>query len=116
MDGVGLVQIAMGMFGISEILLNIEKTVKVTVFETTLKGLFPNLQDWKRSIGAILRGTGIGFFLGILPAGGGYRLFSSYAIEKRLSKNPENLAPAHRRGGRAVRQPTTRRPRGLSSP
>jgi putative tricarboxylic transport membrane protein len=92
MDGVGLVQIAMGMFGISEILLNIEKTVKVTVFETRLKGLFPNLQDWRRSIGAILRGTGIGFFLGILPGGGAIiASFSAYAIEKRLSKNPEKF-------------------------
>ena len=92
MEGVGLVQIAMGMFGISEILLNIEKTVKVTVFETKLKGLFPNLQDWRRSIGAILRGTGIGFFLGILPGGGAViASFSSYAIEKRLSKHPEKF-------------------------
>ena len=92
MEGVGLVQIAMGMFGISEILLNIEKTMKVTVFETKLKGLFPNLQDWRRSIGAILRGTGIGFFLGILPGGGAViASFSSYAIEKRLSKHPEKF-------------------------
>jgi putative tricarboxylic transport membrane protein len=92
MEGVGLVQIAMGMFGISEILLNIEKTIKVTVFETSLKGLFPNLQDWRRSIGAILRGTGIGFFLGILPGGGAViASFSAYAIEKRISKHPEKF-------------------------
>ena len=92
MDGAGLVQIAMGMFGISEILLNIEKTMKVTVFETNLKGLFPNLQDWRRSIGAILRGTGIGFFLGILPGGGAViASFSSYAIEKRISRHPEKF-------------------------
>ena len=92
MEGVGLVQIAMGMFGISEILLNIEKTMKVTVFETKLKGLFPNLQDWKRSIGAILRGTGIGFFLGILPGGGAViASFATYAIEKRFSKHPEKF-------------------------
>ena len=92
MEGVGLVQIAMGMFGISEILLNIEKTMEVTVFETKLKGLFPNLQDWRRSIGAILRGTGIGFFLGILPGGGAViASFASYAIEKRFSKHPEKF-------------------------
>ncbi len=92
MEGVGLVQIAMGMFGISEILLNIEKTMKVTVFETSLKGLFPDLKDLKQSMGAILRGTGIGFFLGILPGGGAIiASFSSYAIEKRLSKHPEKF-------------------------
>ena len=92
MEGVGLVQIAMGLFGISEILLNIEKTLKVSVFETRLKGLFPDLQDWRRSIGAILRGTGIGFFLGILPGGGAViASFASYAIEKRLSRHPEKF-------------------------
>jgi len=92
MEGVGLVQIAMGMFGISEILLNIEKTMKVSIFETKLKGLFPNLQDWRRSIGAILRGTGIGFFLGILPGGGAViASFTSYAIERRLSRHPDKF-------------------------
>ena len=58
MDGIGLVQIAMGTFGISEILFNVEKTFKTEVFETSIKGLFPTRQDWKKSIGAILRGTG----------------------------------------------------------
>ena len=92
MEGIGLVQIAMGLFGISEILLNIEKTLKVSVFETRLKGLFPDLQDWRRSIGAILRGTGIGFFLGILPGGGAViASFASYAIEKRFSRHPERF-------------------------
>jgi hypothetical protein len=71
MEGIGLVQIAMGMFGVSEILLNIERVVKIGVLQTALRGLLPNLQDWRESIGAILRGTGIGFFLGILPGGGG---------------------------------------------
>jgi putative tricarboxylic transport membrane protein len=92
MEGIGLVQVAMGMFGISEILINIEKTMKVSVFEAKLKGLFPNFEDWKKSIGAILRGTLIGFFLGILPGGGAViASFSSYAIEKRFSKYPEKF-------------------------
>jgi putative tricarboxylic transport membrane protein len=92
MEGVGLVQIAMGMFGISEVLLNVEKVMKVNIFETKLKGLFPNLQDWKDSLGAILRGTVVGFFLGILPGGGAIiASFTSYGIEKRLSKHPERF-------------------------
>jgi putative tricarboxylic transport membrane protein len=92
MEGVGLVQVAMGMFGISEILVNIEKEMNVTVFETKLKGLFPTLKDWRRCIGPILRGTVVGFFLGILPGGGAViASFSSYAIEKRLSKYPEKF-------------------------
>jgi putative tricarboxylic transport membrane protein len=90
MEGVGLVPIAMGMFGIAEILSNIEKTMQVSVFETTLKGYFPNREDWRKSIGAILRGTVVGFFLGILPGGNAIiASFSSYAIEKRLSKRPD---------------------------
>lgn len=92
MEGVGIVPIAMGMFGIAEILSNVEKTIKISVFQTKLKGLFPTLMDWKRSVGAILRGTGIGFFLGILPGGGAIiSSFASYAIEKRLSKYPERF-------------------------
>jgi len=92
MEGIGMVQIAMGMFGITEILSNIEQTVRVSVFETKVKGLFPNLQDWRRSIGAVLRGTLIGFFLGVLPGGGAViASFASYAIEKRLSKYPEKF-------------------------
>src|SRR4030043_236758 len=57
MEGIGLVPIAMGMFGISEILLNIEKKMKISIFEAKLKGFLPNLQDWRNSLGAILRGT-----------------------------------------------------------
>jgi putative tricarboxylic transport membrane protein len=92
MEGAGLVQIAMGLFGISEILLNVEKTLKISVFETKLRGLFPNLQDWRNSIGAILRGTGVGFFLGILPGGGAViASFASYAIERRFSSHPEKF-------------------------
>jgi putative tricarboxylic transport membrane protein len=92
MEGIGLVQIAMGMFGITEILANIEGSVEVNVFKTKLKGLFPTRQDWKKSIGAILRGTGIGFFLGILPGGGAViSSFAAYAIEKRFSKYPDKF-------------------------
>jgi putative tricarboxylic transport membrane protein len=92
MEGVGLVQIAMGMFGIAEILTNIEGKMEVNILETKLRGLFPNREDWKKSIGAIFRGAGIGFFLGILPGGGAViSSFASYAIEKRFSKYPEKF-------------------------
>ena len=92
MDGVGLVPVAMGLFGISEILLNIEKKIKVSVFKAKLKGFLPNREDWKKSTGPIFRGTLIGFFLGILPGGGAViASFTSYAIEKRLSKYPEKF-------------------------
>jgi putative tricarboxylic transport membrane protein len=92
LDGVGLVPVVMGLFGISEVLLNIEMKTRREVFTTKVKGLLPNLQDWARSIGSILRGTVLGFFLGILPGGGAViASFVSYAIEKRISKHPEEF-------------------------
>ena len=92
LDGVGLVPLVMGLFGISEVLLNIEHTAKRDVFAAKVEGLLPTAADWRRSIGAILRGTGIGFFLGALPGGGAViSSFASYAIEKRVSRHPEEF-------------------------
>ena len=92
MDGIGLVQVVIGLFGISEVLLNVETTFKQEIFETKIKGLLPNLEDWKRSIGPIGRGTIIGFFLGVIP---GMSVviptFVSYVLEKKLSKHPEQF-------------------------
>ena len=92
MDGVGLVPVVMGLFGISEMLLNIETKIDREIFKTRVKGLFPTVRDWIQSAGAIIRGTVIGFFLGILPGGGAVlSSFVSYAVEKRLSKYPEKF-------------------------
>ena len=70
LDGVGLAPLAMGLFGVSEILLNVERKIKLEILTTKVKGILPTVGDWAQSIWAILRGTGIGFFLGILPGGG----------------------------------------------
>ena len=93
LDGVGLVPVVMGLFGISEVFLNVEeKLSERKIFETEFKGLLPNLQDWKESIWPILRGSGLGFFLGILPGGGAViSSFVSYGVEKKLSKHPEEF-------------------------
>jgi putative tricarboxylic transport membrane protein len=92
MDGVGLVPVVMGLFGISEMLLNIETKINRDIFMARVKGLLPTLQDWARSAGAILRGSVLGFFLGILPGGGAVLAsFVSYAVEKRVSKTPEKF-------------------------
>jgi len=92
MDGVGLVPVVMGLFGISEMLLNIETKIDREIFKTRVKGLFPTVRDWIQSAGAIIRGTVIGFFLGILPGGGAVlSSFVSYAVEKRVSKYPEKF-------------------------
>jgi putative tricarboxylic transport membrane protein len=90
-DGIGLVPAVMGFFGIAEVLENIEKeSEKADVLKTKIKGLFPSVQDWKKSLAPIFRGTFLGFFLGILPGGGSViASFTSYALEKKVSKHPE---------------------------
>lgn len=92
MDGVGVVPVIMGLFGISEVMINIEESTKREVYEKKISNLLPNLDDWKRSIMPIFRGSFIGFFLGILPGGGAViSSFGSYALEKKISKNPEKF-------------------------
>jgi putative tricarboxylic transport membrane protein len=92
LDGVGLAPLAMGLFGISEIFLNVEREIKQTLITTRVQGLLPTLKDWALSIFPILRGTGIGFGLGLLPGGGAFiSSFASYAVEKRISKQPEKF-------------------------
>jgi putative tricarboxylic transport membrane protein len=92
-DGIGLIPIAMGLFGITEVLENLEDVVSPTAaFKTKLRNLMPSRDDWKKSTGPISRGTVIGFLMGILPGGGAVvATFLSYAIEKRLSKHPEQF-------------------------
>jgi putative tricarboxylic transport membrane protein len=97
-DGVGLVPVVMGLFGISEVLLNVEQSIERSVFETKIKNLFPTLRDWADSIWAILRGTVIGFFLGVLPGEGGHFSFV-YAVEKSF-KYPGEFERDDRRCGR----------------
>ena len=71
---------------------NLEESVDRTILREKIKGILPNLKDWMDSIGAILRGTVLGFFLGILPGGGVIiSSFVSYAVEKRVSKYPEKF-------------------------
>ena len=92
LDGVGIVNMAMGLYGIAEVFENLEEEVVKTVFMDRIKNLFPNLKDWKNSIGAMIRGSFIGCFLGILPGGGAIiSSFLSYAVEKRVSKHPEEF-------------------------
>ncbi len=92
LDGVGLIPVVMGLFGISEVLQNLETEIKGTIVTARIKNLLPSLKDWADSIGSIIRGTILGFFLGILPGGGAIvASFASYAIEKKVSKNSENF-------------------------
>jgi putative tricarboxylic transport membrane protein len=92
-DGIGLVPVVMGLFGIAEVLDNLEKSAgKVEVLKAKLKGLFPSLADWRASLLPIFRGSILGFILGTLPGGGAIiASFTSYAVEKKVSKNPERF-------------------------
>jgi putative tricarboxylic transport membrane protein len=91
-DGIGLVPVLMGLFGVAEVLLNLEQIVTRQVFEAKIKGLLPTREDWKLSAAPILRGTFIGFLLGVIPGPSNtISSFVSYAMEKRLSKNPERF-------------------------
>ena len=91
-DGLGLVPVAMGLFGISEVLTNLECPLDRTILTSKIKNLLPNLEDWKRSAGPIARGSVLGFLLGILPGGGAViSSFLSYTIEKKISKHPEEF-------------------------
>jgi putative tricarboxylic transport membrane protein len=91
-DGVGLAQMVIGLFGVSEVLLSVEKSFTRDIFETKIKGLLPNLQDWKDSLLPTLRASVISFLMAIIP---GISVviptFISYSLEKRISKHPERF-------------------------
>jgi len=91
-DGIDLVPLAMGLFGVSEIFLNIEKGISLDVLTDKIGNIYPSAQDWIEAKWALVRGTIIGFFLGILPGGGPVvASFVCYSVEKRVSKDPERF-------------------------
>jgi putative tricarboxylic transport membrane protein len=91
LDGFGIVPVVMGLFGIGEIFLNVEMKV-VQVFETSMRSLVPTLKDMKASAWPIVRGTFVGFFLGLIPGVGAVvPTFLAYSVEKKISKTPERF-------------------------
>jgi TctA family transporter len=87
-DGIGFVTVAMGMFGLGEIIRNLETEAQRTVAVAKVTSLMPTRQDFKRMIAPVLRGTAIGSVLGILPGSGSILgAFAAYSIEKKVSKN-----------------------------
>jgi putative tricarboxylic transport membrane protein len=91
-EGIGIAPVAMGLFGIGEVLVNLERTIPREIIKTKVKDLFPSKLDWIASKWALVRGTLVGFFLGILPGGGAVLAsFLSYGLEKRVSKQPEKF-------------------------
>ena len=91
-EGLGLVAVLMGLYGVGEVLFNVEEFFERSVFQSAIKGLLPDKQDWKDSAKPIARGSLIGFFLGTLPGPGNIiSSFVSYSIEKRFSRHPEKF-------------------------
>jgi len=91
-DGTNVAIIAMGVFGFSEIIANLEITENREVFTSKVQGLLPTWDDIKQSAGAILRGTALGSILGILPGGGALLAsFAAYAFEKKIAKDPSRF-------------------------
>ena len=94
-DGLSFVVIAMGLFGFGEILSNLEKGEAAgsrDLLTKKIEHLYPTWEDIKVSMGSIMRGTAIGAFFGTLPgAGPTISAFSTYALEKKLAKNPEEF-------------------------
>src|SRR5215218_9018029 len=89
-DGVGFVVLAVGVFAVGEIISNLGEKEERMVFTSSVKNLYPSWEYIKISFGAVLRGTGIGAFFGVLPGTGpAIASFSSYMIEKKVAKHPE---------------------------
>src|SRR5690606_30472147 len=91
-QGINFVSVAVGVFGVAEILRNLENEQTRQVLVKTVKNLWHTKDDFKRIAAPVVRGTVLGSLLGVLP-GGGHILssFASYSAEKRLSKHPEEF-------------------------
>ena len=91
-SGIDFVGVSVGFFGIAEILSNLENEDEPPKSSARITRLWPTPADLRRSVGPILRGSAIGSVLGVLPGGGAFlSSFASYAVEKRLSKHPEEF-------------------------
>ncbi|MGV8058558.1 MAG: tripartite tricarboxylate transporter permease [Smithellaceae bacterium] len=91
-EGIGVAPLAMGLFGVAEVFHSLESATSSKILKVKIKNLFPNKLDWLHAKWAIVRGTLIGFFLGILPGGGPVlSTFIAYGVEKRLAKNPDRF-------------------------
>jgi putative tricarboxylic transport membrane protein len=91
-DGIGIVPVAVGLFGLGEILATPSHQVTGEVIRPKLRELWPNREEWRQSGWPIARGTVMGFLIGIIP-GSAHIIssFLSYAVEKKISKHPEEF-------------------------
>ena len=99
-DGIGFVAVAMGVFGLAEIIKNLEQVEgEREVFLNKVTHLWPTKQDFKDAMPAVLRGTALGSLLGILPGGGAVLAsFAAYTLEKKIAKDPSKFGKGDIRG------------------
>jgi putative tricarboxylic transport membrane protein len=98
-DGIGFVAIAMAFFGIADVVINLERNDKQEIFTSRIGSVLPTLDDLRQSFWAILRGTGLGSVLGILPGGGALLAsFAAYMVEKKVAKPPRMFGEGDIRG------------------
>jgi putative tricarboxylic transport membrane protein len=88
-DGIGVVSVAMGLFGFAEIITNLESVEKREILTNKIGGMWLTRDQFRRAWPAVLRGTGLGSVLGLFPGGGAMLAsFASYALEKRVADDP----------------------------
>jgi putative tricarboxylic transport membrane protein len=98
-DGIGVVVVAMGLFGFAEIILNLESKEKREIIKAKLSGMWLTRSQLREAAPAVLRGTALGSMLGVLPGGGAMlSSFASYSIEKKLAKDPSQFGKGAIRG------------------
>ena len=98
-DGIDFAVVAMGVFGLAEILNNLAQRENRVNITDKIGKLYPNKQEFKDSYPAVLRGTTLGSALGILPGGGAVlSSFASYTLEKKITKQPERFGKGHPAG------------------
>lgn len=92
LDGIDFLPVAIGVFGIGEVLATLESATDITPLKVRLRDMWPRWSDWKACRMAIARGGGIGFGLGLLPGvGPTAATFLAYAAERRFSRHPERF-------------------------
>jgi TctA family transporter len=98
-DGIGVVVVAMGLFGFAEIILNLQSTEKREVIKAKFEGVWLTRRQIREAAPAVLRGTALGSVLGVLPGGGAMlSSFASYSLEKKLAKDPSEFGKGAIRG------------------
>jgi len=91
-DGLSFVSVSIGLFAVAEVLESLERTAALAVYPERIANLWPTAADWVASRGAILRGTVVGFLVGVMPgAGATIASMLAYALERRVSRHPERF-------------------------